>query len=425
MDDSHSQQQNIFSVSQITDLIKEILETSFQNITIEGEISNWKPSAAGHIYFTLKDNNAQIKAVLFRGAAYKLAFRPKDGDKVRCTGNLSVYAPQGNYQLIVNAMENAGSGNILQMLEERKKKLNAEGLFAPERKRPLPQFPRTVGVVTSPTGAAIRDIINVATRRNPGINIVVLPALVQGEGADKTIVKMIELANFYKLCDVLIVGRGGGLLEDLLPFSEESVVRAVASSKIPTISAVGHEIDWAISDYAADFRAPTPSAAAEMAIPLLADIQQQLGDFKNLLYDSIKQKVENKKLVVQAFQKDNFLMRFRSIQQPLLNRYGSAREDLLRNLNDKIKELKLRVANNVTILENASPLTILKRGYSMVTDKDGKVIRSAVQVTSGEILTIKPAEGEISAVVQNAVVQNSIVQNAVIKDKEAKTGLKK
>ena len=255
----------VFSVSQITDLIKEILETSFRTISIEGEISNWRPSAAGHIYFTLKDNNAQIKAVIFRGAAMKLNFRPKDGDKVRCRGSLSVYAPQGNYQIIVTSMEIAGAGNILQMLEERKRKLAAEGLFDESRKKPLPAMPKTIGVVTSPTGAAIRDILNVSKRRNPGMNIIVLPAIVQGEGAAQTICRMIEIANFYQLCDVLIVGRGGGSLEDLLPFSEESVVRTVAASRIPTISAVGHEIDWALCDYSADRRAPTPSAAAEMA----------------------------------------------------------------------------------------------------------------------------------------------------------------
>ena len=288
----------VFSVSQITDLIKEILETSFRTITIEGEISNWRPSAAGHIYFTLKDNNAQIKAVIFRGAAMRLNFRPKDGDKVRCTGSLSVYAPQGNYQIIVNTMEIAGAGNILQMLEERKRKLAAEGLFDEKRKKPLPPFPRTIGVVTSPTGAAIRDILNVTKRRNPGMNIIVLPAIVQGEGAAQTICKMIEIANFYQLCDVLIVGRGGGSLEDLLPFSEESVVRAVAASRIPTISAVGHEIDWALCDYSADRRAPTPSAAAEMAVPLLADIKQDLADYKSSLYDSIKQRTEKTRLLV-------------------------------------------------------------------------------------------------------------------------------
>lgn len=390
----------VFSVSQITDLIKGILENSFRSVKIEGEISNWRPSAAGHIYFTLKDNNAQIKAVIFRNAAYKLAFKPKDGDKVRCTGSLSVYAPQGNYQIIINTMELAGTGNILQMLEERKKKLAAEGLFDSEKKKALPLYPKTIGVVTSPTGAAIRDILNVSKRRNPNINITVLPAIVQGEEAAQTIVKMIEIANFYKLCDVLIVGRGGGSLEDLLPFSEESVVRAISASKIPTISAVGHEIDWALCDYAADKRAPTPSAAAEMAVPILSDIQQNITFYKNDLYNSIKQKIEKTRLMIKSFNPQNFEVQFRNIQQPLLNRYAYAKENLVKNMQDKIKDLRTRILNNKTILENASPDTILQRGYSMVTDEEGKIIRNADQVSSGSKIIVKPAQGSLKAIVE-------------------------
>ena len=385
----------VFSVSQITDLIKEILETSFRTITIEGEISNWRPSAAGHIYFTLKDNAAQIKAVIFRGAAMKLNFRPKDGDKVRCTGSLSVYAPQGNYQIIVNTMEIAGAGNILQMLEERKRKLAAEGLFDDNRKKPLPVMPKTIGVVTSPTGAAIRDILNVTKRRNPGMNIIVLPAIVQGDGAAQTICKMIEIANFYELCDVLIVGRGGGSLEDLLPFSEESVVRAVAASKIPTISAVGHEIDWALCDYAADRRAPTPSAAAEMAVPLLADILQNLAACKDDLYNTIKARTERTRLMVRAFNPESLEVRFRNIQQPLLNRFAAAREALPQNLQDKIRDLRVRLKQYVTILENASPQTIFDRGYSMVTDTQGKIVRDAAALNVGDKLIITPSHGKI------------------------------
>ena len=387
----------VFSVSQITDLIKEILETSFRTITIEGEISNWRPSAAGHIYFTLKDNAAQIKAVIFRGAAMKLNFRPKDGDKVRCTGSLSVYAPQGNYQIIVNTMEIAGAGNILQMLEERKRKLAAEGLFDDSRKKPLPAMPKTIGVVTSPTGAAIRDILNVTKRRNPGMNIIVLPAIVQGDGAAQTICKMIEIANFYQLCDLLIVGRGGGSLEDLLPFSEESVVRAVAASRIPTISAVGHEIDWALCDYAADRRAPTPSAAAEMAVPLLADIQQNLATYKDNFYNIIKQRTNNARLMVKAFNPESLEVRFRNIQQPLLNRFAAAREALPQNLQEKIRDLRVRIKQNVTVLENASPQTIFDRGYSMVTGPDGKVVRDAAALNVGDKLVITPARGKITA----------------------------
>lgn len=387
----------VFSVSQITSLIKEILETSFRTITIEGEISNWRPSSSGHIYFTLKDNISQIKAVIFRSAAYKLSFSPKDGDKVRCTGNLTVYAAQGNYQIVVSKMEPAGTGNILQMLEERKQKLAAEGLFDSEKKRPLPLFPQTIGVVTSPTGAAIRDILNIAKRRNPKINIIVLPAIVQGDGAAQTIIRMIEIANFYKLCDILIVGRGGGSLEDLLPFSEENVVRAVSSSNIPVISAVGHEIDWALCDYAADFRAPTPSAAAEMAIPVLEDIKIELQDYKEDLYNNINRIVKNTRLLIKSFNPDSLEIKFRNIQQPLLNRFENAKINLFENIKNKIKDYRNIISNSKTILENASPQTILDRGYSMVTDKKGNVIRNETQVSAGDEIKITLAKGKLSA----------------------------
>ncbi len=387
----------VFSVSQITSLIKEILETSFRTITIEGEISNWRPSSSGHIYFTLKDNVSQIKAVIFRSAAYKLSFNPKDGDKVRCTGNLTVYAAQGNYQIVISKMEPVGAGNILQMLEERKRKLAQEGLFDSEKKRPLPLFPKTIGVVTSPTGAAIRDILNIAKRRNPKINIIVLPAIVQGEGAAQTIIKMIEIANFYKLCDILIVGRGGGSLEDLLPFSEENVVRAVSSSKIPVISAVGHEIDWALCDYAADFRAPTPSAAAEMAIPVLEDIKIELKNYKEDLYNNINRIVKNTRLLIKSFNPDSLEIKFRNIQQPLLNRFETAKSSLFENIKNKIKDYRSIIVNSKTVLENASPQTIFDRGYSMVTDEKGNVIRNENQVSAGDEIKITLAKGKLSA----------------------------
>lgn len=389
--------ETIFSVSEITSVIKEVLETSFSNIIIEGEISNWRPSSSGHIYFTLKDNNAQLKAVIFRSSAYKLNFSPKDGDKVRCYGNLTVYAASGNYQIVINKMQLAGTGNILQMLEKRKRKLAAEGLFDSDKKKPLPLFPTTIGVVTSPTGAAIRDILNIAKRRNPKINIIVLPALVQGDIASQTIVKMIEIANFYKMCDVLIVGRGGGSLEDLLPFSEENVVRAVAASKIPVISAVGHEIDWAICDYAADFRAPTPSAAAEMAIPVLSDLKQELSTYKEFFYDTINQRIKNTRLMIKSFNPQSLETKFRSIQTPLLLRFDKAKENLHENLLNKIKDYRNKITNYLTVLENASPQTIFERGYSMVKDKNGNIIRNKNQVAKGDEIFITLAKGEISA----------------------------
>ena len=390
-------QEQVFSVTQITAYIKQLLEGSFGTITVEGEISNYRPSSSGHVYFTLKDNTAQLKAVIFRSSLFGLSFKPKDGDKVRCTGRLSVYEPQGNYQLIVNKMEAAGAGDILAMLEQRKQKLAQEGLFDSAKKRELPALPKTIGVVTSPSGAAIRDILQVGRRRNKNINIIVFPALVQGEGAAQNIVKMIEIANFYKMCDVLIIGRGGGSIEDLLPFSEESVVRAVAASEIPTISAVGHDIDWALCDYAADKRAATPSAAAELAVPLLSDITQDIVWYRNELYNSIKQKIEQKRLIIKGFDTSSLEIRFRNIQQPLLNRFDNAKTGLKEGIIQKIKDYRTRIAGCTSVLETASPKTIFKRGYSMVIDNKGTIIRSASQVSVGSELTIMPAEGYITA----------------------------
>lgn len=397
MDFGLQPQKQIFSVTQITQYISELLTQSFPSVIVEGEISNWKPSSAGHIYFTLKDANSQISAVLFKGSAYKLNFKPKDGDKVRCTGSISVYAPRGSYQIIVSGMELSGQGNILQMIEERKKKLAQEGLFENERKKPLPRIIKTLGVITSPTGAAIKDIINVTRKRNKTVDIIVFPAIVQGAEAAATIVKMIEIANFYKLCDVLIVGRGGGSIEDLLPFSEESVVRAIAASDIPVISAVGHDYDWAISDLAADVRAATPSQAAEFANTELTEIQQNISECKNLLYTSIVQKVNNTRLMIKSFNPQSLELRFRQIEEPILNRFATAKEKLGTNLLEKIRDYRNRITNCKTVLENASPSVIFSRGYSMVKDEKGNIIRDSSQVKINDKIIITPFKGTIIA----------------------------
>ena len=285
-------QDAILSVSQLTSRIKDMLEGRFSRITLEGEISNLKPASTGHLYFYLKDEHAVISAVMFKGRMRGLSFTPTDGTLVRANGSISVYAPRGNYQIVVESMELAGTGNILLMLEERKRRLAAEGLFDQDRKRPLPSFPQRVAVVTSPTGAALRDILQIMGRRNPKISVTVLPCQVQGADAAPAIARMIAVANAYKLADVLIVGRGGGSLEDLLPFSEEVVVRAVAESQIPVVSAVGHEIDWALSDLAADMRAPTPSAAAELVSPLLTEVTGQLEYWRRDLYESLTSRLD-------------------------------------------------------------------------------------------------------------------------------------
>ena len=390
----------VFSVSSLTARLRDLLEGAFPAITLEGEISNYRPNASGHLYFTLKDEGAQISAVMFRGRAAGLTFAPKDGMKVRCKGSVSVYAPRGNYQVIITAMEIAGEGNILQILENRKRQLAAEGLFARERKVRLPFFPRTVGVVTSPTGAALRDILQITRRRNTCVSVVILPALVQGDGAAETIARQIETANDFALCDVLIVGRGGGSLEDLLPFSEERVVRAIAASEIPVVSAVGHEIDWALSDYAADVRAPTPSAAAELVVPVQGDIVQRLALCRTELYDAMHARIERMKLLVKSFDPYHLEVRFRTIEQPLLARLDAAKTALSEQIRRKTADTRDRIAHCVQMLESASPQTILARGYAMVRDgATKKIIRRAQDTATGSTIEIVPAEGIIRATV--------------------------
>lgn len=398
--------EKVFSVTELNSIIKEILEGTFPTIRLEGEISGLKVQSSGHIYFSLKDSSSLVSAVMFRGSAQHLSFFPKDGMKVQVSGKLSVYPPQGRYQLIVSKMSLAGEGEILKMLEERKRKLYAEGIFDEERKRNLPLFPKTIGIVTSPTGAAIRDILQITKRRNPGISVVILPSMVQGDEAAKTIVQQIKNANAAKLCDVLIVGRGGGSLEDLLPFSEEEVVRAIAESEIPVVSAVGHEIDWALSDYAADKRAPTPSAAAELVVPQKSDILNEIRHAQEELSVTIRSKIEKIRLILKGFEPEGLELKFRSIEQPLLQRFDNAKENLIENMNLKVKDTRLVVENCISFLESASPKAIFDRGYSMVREKDsGTIIRKSSQVKKGSLIEIFPSQGRIEALVSETEKQ--------------------
>lgn len=387
----------VFSVTELNNLIKELLE-GFPTINLEGEISNYRPNSSGHLYFNLKDQNSVISAVMFRGAATYLSFAPKDGMKVQVTGKLSVYGPQGKYQIVITKMSISGEGAILKMIEERKRMLAAEGLFDQSRKKKLPLFPETIGVVTSPTGAALRDILQITKRRNKCVSVVVLPALVQGAEAAETIVRQIRNANRAKLCDVLIVGRGGGSLEDLLPFSEESVVRAICESEIPVVSAVGHEIDWALSDYAADLRAPTPSAAAEITVPELAKVKAALMQYSQFFYQEAMNRVQKVRLTIKSFDPQNLELKFRSIEIPLLSRFDNAKDALFQNINSKLRDTRQIIDNCVTVLENASPQTIFDRGYSMVRIKDSnKILRDSSDVSPGSEIEIVPAKGKITA----------------------------
>ena len=398
IDNNTLKDDNVYTVSQLTGLIKTMLEGTFPCVQIKGEISNFRPNTSGHLYFVLKDNDAQISAVMFRGRAAALSFVPKDGMLVQATGAISVYAPRGNYQIIINSMSKAGTGDIMEMIEERKKRLAAEGLFDQDRKKSIPYLPKTVGIITSPTGAALRDILQISKRRNDKVNITIFPALVQGEDAAQSITKMIKIANKYAMCDVLIVGRGGGSLEDLLPFSDESVVRAIADSQIPVISAVGHEIDWALSDFAADVRAPTPSAAAELAIPLKQDINEALSNFKTDLYETIKSRIQHLRLMLKTFTPENMELQFRSIEQPYLIKFDAAKKLLEQNMTKLLEEKRNIIKNCMQTLENCNPQTVFNRGYSMVTDSaTGKIIRNAEELSIGTSICIKPAQGMLTA----------------------------
>lgn len=395
----------VLSVSELNSLLKDVLEGTFPSIKIEGEISNYRPNSSGHLYFTLKDTTSQISAVMFRSNVMSLSFVPKDGVKVQCTGRITVYPPRGNYQILITKMEVAGEGDVLKMLEDRKRRLAMEGLFESERKRQLPAFPKTIGVVTSSTGAALRDILQITRRRNPCVSVIIFPALVQGDEAAPSIVKQINTANAYNMCDVLIVGRGGGSLEDLLPFSEEIVVRAIAASKIPVVSAVGHEIDWALSDYAADCRAPTPSAAAEIVVPQKIDILNNLQYLSNELYQEMSRRIDKMKSMVKQFNPDNMELKFRSIEQPLLSRLDNAKEAIIQNMMQKVKDTKMLIENCHAILESSSPQTILARGYSMVRNKETQeIITNTKNLAKGTQIEIVPAVGRFTATVDE--IQN-------------------
>lgn len=395
----------VLSVSELNSLLKDVLEGTFPSIKIEGEISNYRPNSSGHLYFTLKDTTSQISAVMFRSNVMSLSFVPKDGVKVQCTGRITVYPPRGNYQILITKMEVAGEGDVLKMLEDRKRRLAMEGLFESERKRQLPAFPKTIGVVTSSTGAALRDILQITRRRNPCVSVIIFPALVQGDEAAPSILKQINTANAYNMCDVLIVGRGGGSLEDLLPFSEEIVVRAIAASKIPVVSAVGHEIDWALSDYAADCRAPTPSAAAEIVVPQKIDILNNLQYLSNELHQEMTRRIDKMKSMVKQFNPDNMELKFRSIEQPLLSRLDNAKEAIIQNMMQKVKDTKMLIENCHAILESSSPQTILARGYSMVRNKETQeIITNTKNLAKGTQIEIVPAVGRFTAIVDE--IQN-------------------
>ena len=335
---------------------------------------------------------------MFKSRYRTLSFEPKDGMLLRVRGGISVDGQRGTYQIICEGIEIAGEGDILALLERRKRAFAEEGLFDEERKLPIPRFPATVGVVSSPTGAAVRDILTILQRRAAGISIVILPCPVQGAEAAPIIARRIEQANAWHLADVIIVGRGGGSLEDLLPFSDEAVVRAVASSGIPVVSAVGHEIDWSLCDFAADLRAPTPSAAAELVSASRAETLAAIQDASLLMARTVMTRIERIRLLAKPFSTEDMEYRFRAILQPRLVRLDDAKEALLIIFGNRVADLRQRLALANRSLEAANPSAILERGFSIVTNaQTGRIIRRAADVKAGDLLRIRPMEGEVEA----------------------------
>jgi exodeoxyribonuclease VII large subunit len=392
----------VLTVSRLNELLKEVVEENFWEVWVEGEVSNFSAPSSGHYYFVLKDERAAVRAVMFRPYNRLLPFVPGDGMKVLCRGRVSLYPQRGELQVLVEAMEVCGLGNLHLAFRQLKEKLAAEGLFAEERKRSLPALPRVVGVVTSPTGAAIRDILNVLSRRGAGIRILLAPVKVQGEGAAAEVAAAIADLNRQGEADVLIVGRGGGSLEDLWAFNEEVVARAIHASRIPVISAVGHEIDVTISDLVADLRAPTPSAAAELVVKSRLELEAHLDHLEALLLSRMSALFRLLKERLQSLEK-----RLSSPLERLELQRRRCREAVLRLETAMRRVLESRSARLSALagrLEALSPLRILARGFSVVArEKDGTLVRRAGQLGVGERLLIRFHEGQARVVTEEII----------------------
>lgn len=376
----------IFSVCEISGIIKEMLEGVLANVKVEGEISNLKTSSNGHIYFDLKDEYALISAVLFRGKVRGVKL--KEGDKVCVRGNVSCFIKAGRYQIIVDSVEVKTVGDLYARFEALKAKLEEEGLFDEENKLPLPKFPELIGVITSPTGAAVRDIISVLSRRAKHVRVILAPSLVQGEGAKENIVQALkDLNKITPKPDVILLGRGGGSIEDLWCFNEEEVVRAIAKSKIPVISCVGHETDFTLTDFVASLRAPTPSAAAELVVNNAQDLLKELENYKRLLSVSLESKYTNLETRLQMVLKNKIFKEPCLIFLPIEQELDTLQEKLFTNFTKLIDKKEHSLALAGQTLLNLSPQSVLKRGYAIVRRaSDGKIVKNSV---CGEHLTVQ------------------------------------
>ena len=389
---------NAISVTELNKYIKDKFEEDerLNNILVKGEISNFKHHYTGHMYFTLKDENSLIKCVMFKTYTPNLNFIPKDGMQVKVLGTVSVFERDGVYQIYCKAMQQDGLGDLYRIYTELKEKLSKEGLFDDKYKKPIPYMPKCIVVLTSNTGSVIRDIINVSTRRNPNVYIKLLPVPVQGQGAARKITEAIKIMNENRLCDVIILARGGGSLEDLWPFNEEIVARAIFDSKIPIVSAVGHETDFTISDFVADLRAPTPSAAAELVIPNVKDILLKLKEYESRQKIALNRKIQimklryekclNSKVFKEPLQKINERYMMLDIKVRQMESYINQKY-----INEKAKAIKL-----IAKLDALSPLKTLSRGYSIIT-LNGKTIKEAKYLKKDDEINIKLFDGQVNA----------------------------
>ena len=392
---------NYNSAVTVTDLNKYIKDKidndeNLNSVLVKGEISNFKNHYTGHLYFTLKDENSLIKCIMFKSSAVNLKFMPKDGMKVIIYGTVSVFERDGVYQIYCKMMQEDGMGSLHIAFEELKSKLGEEGLFSEEHKKKIPVMPKCIGVLTSNTGSVIRDIINVSTRRNPNVYIKLLPVPVQGEGAAVKIAEAIKIMNEKKLADVIIVARGGGSLEDLWPFNEEIVARAIYQSELPIISAVGHETDFTIADFVADLRAPTPSAAAELAVPNISDVLLKLKSYNNRYRLALKKKVDFMKL---SYEKCMNRRAFREPLQTINERYILLDKNVKSIQNEIMsiyKDKKSKAINTIEKLDALSPLKTLTRGYS-ITEMNGKVIKSVKELKENDEINIRFKDGVTKA----------------------------
>lgn len=383
-----------YSVSEITQIIKGVIEQTVPPVWVAGEVSQYIHHTSGHRYFTLKDAGAQLKCVMFRGAG-KLSFEPETGMQVLAFGTISVYERTGQHQLYATQLFPAGAGAAAAALEALKARLTEEGLFATDRKRSLPRFPACVGVVTSATGAAIRDIVTVVGRRAPWVSVVLSPARVQGEGSALEVVAALEALNAWGLPDVLIVGRGGGASEDLSAFNDERVVRAVFGSRLPVISAVGHEVDVTLSDLAADCRAPTPSAAAELAVPDRGDLLRQVGDLRTRSLEAVERMMEDDGRVIDGFTASYGLRRLVDRLDQHAQEVDDMESDLRNRMAGEFRD-RVRDYRDLTgLLDTLSPLNTLTRGYSICQRlPDGRVVRNSAELDPGQRVRVRFAKGE-------------------------------